>query len=71
MVSGLDHHDAEAEQVDLVYARSRLEQDFSPLVVYLPTKQLMFKMMRACSGCFSDKDLWFNPGQEEEEELER
>lgn len=25
-------------QVELVYARSRMESGFSPLVVYLPTK---------------------------------
>ena len=57
-----DNENEEDKQTELVYAKSRFEGGFSPLVVYLPTKLLMFKMMRSTAGCFSDKDLWFNQG---------
>ena len=30
------------------------------MIVYLPSNELMFKMMRACFGCQSKDDLWIN-----------
>ena len=39
--------------------------------VYIPSPDLLFKMMRACIGCQSIKDLWiynetFNPVTEQD-----
>lgn len=30
------------------------------MIVYLPSKELLFKMMRACFGCQTKDDLWIN-----------
>ena len=40
------------------YAKSRLIEGFVPTVVYEPSKEIMFKMMRACIGVTDKKDLW-------------
>ena len=43
-----------------VYAEPRMtDSTCSPLCVYVPTTQLMFKLIRACIGVESVKDLWF------------
>jgi hypothetical protein len=46
---------------DLVYSKSRYyyEQQ-SPRCIYIPTRQLMLKLMRACVDVKSEADLWFN-----------
>ena len=46
---------------DLVYDRSRLKNaTFPPFLIYLPRKELMFKLMRACIGVNHERELWFN-----------
>ena len=45
---------------DLVYHESRYNESYSPYVVYLPTEDVMFKLMRACLDCHEVGDLWIN-----------
>ena len=47
----------------LVYPEERLSGPNSPMVIYIPNKAVMFKIMRACIGKKSKEDLWvnFNP----------
>lgn len=45
---------------DLVYPEKRYVEGMCPLMMYIPGKYLMFKMMRACLGCKNENDLWFN-----------
>lgn len=42
----------------LIYNRKRNLEELSPMCVYIPSKELMFKMMRACIGCEKPQDLW-------------
>lgn len=49
-----------ADKDDYAYAESRLIKGFIPTVVYVPTKEMMFKMMRACIGVTKVQDLWIN-----------
>ena len=51
MPKGIDH---------LVYHNKRYEVDESPKHVYIPTQEVMFKMMRACIGVSQVDNLWFN-----------
>lgn len=44
----------------LVYDRKRLKAGESPFCVFLPTKNIMFKMMRACVEVSDEADLWIN-----------
>ena len=46
------------EAQDLIYHIDRYWKDTSPMCVYIPSKEVIFKMMRACIGCTSVKDLW-------------
>ena len=48
------------EKHDLIYKIQRFSEENSPMIVYLPSKQLLFKMMRACFGCQTKEDLWIN-----------
>ena len=43
---------------DLVYHESRYKEEYSPYVIYLPSDDLMFKLMRACLNCKQIEDLW-------------
>jgi hypothetical protein len=43
---------------DLIYDVDRYIEDTSPMCVYIPCRELLFKMMRACLGCSTIKDLW-------------
>ena len=43
---------------DLIYMPNRYDEVHSPLCVYIPSKALLFKMVRACLGCKSVEDLW-------------
>ena len=45
---------------NLIYKKRCLAKKDSPECIYLPSKECIFKMMRACIGIFSIKDLWFN-----------
>ena len=57
---------------DLAYKNEILNKSYSPVIRYLPTRNIMFKMMRACLGVYiAEVGLWFNQGAEEDEERER
>ena len=43
---------------DLVYAQSRYIQGFSPYCIYIPRREIMFKLMRACIAVSDPSDLW-------------
>ena len=45
---------------DLVYFRSRYIEGFSPYCVYIPKKEIMLKLMRACVSVPKSEDLWIN-----------
>jgi hypothetical protein len=45
---------------DLVYFRSRYIEGFSPYCVYIPKKEIMLKLMRACVAVPKSEDLWIN-----------
>ena len=42
----------------LVYAESRFKEEFSPMVIYVPSRLIMMKLMRACIACEFPGDLW-------------
>lgn len=42
----------------LIYKPSRFDEKRSPNCIFLPSQELLFKMMRACIGAESPKDLW-------------
>ena len=47
----------------LCYAETRLIPKRCPTVIYVPSKEMMFKMMRACIGVKKKEDLWiYNQG---------
>jgi len=45
---------------DWVYPESRYIKGFSPYVIYIPKKEIMLKMMRACIEVKKPEHLWFN-----------
>jgi hypothetical protein len=45
---------------DWVYSESRYIDGFSPYVIYVPKKEIMLKMMRACIEVKKEEDLWIN-----------
>ena len=50
---------------DQIYPESRFDSGTSPTVIYIPSRDVMSKMMRACIGVTDPKDLWiFNPQPE-------
>lgn len=44
----------------LVYHRQRFTPDHSPLQIFIPRRELLLKMMRACLGIKTEAELWFN-----------
>ena len=44
---------------DLVYKRQRFANNFIPQVVYVPRKDIMFKLMRACIEVKTKEEFWF------------
>ena len=48
----------EQRLVNLVYQAQRYIEDCSPMCVYIPSNEVLFKMMRACIGCEHVEDLW-------------
>ena len=44
---------------DDVYAETRYRPEYSPLSIYIPNNELMFKLMRACIAVRNPTDLWF------------
>ena len=47
-------------KVDLTYTIDRYVEENSPVCVYIPSKLMMFKMMKACIGCHQPEDLWIH-----------
>ena len=45
---------------DLAYCKSRYQEENSPKSIYIPSPEMMFKMMRACISVDKEGDLWFN-----------
>ena len=45
---------------DLAYPESRYLKRYSPYAIYLPSKENMLKMMRACLMCKDSTELWIN-----------
>ena len=43
---------------NFVYAEERLQKEISPYCIFVPRKEVMWKMMRACIGCKETSDLW-------------
>ena len=53
----------EAKAYDFTYQISRYHEDWSPMAVYIPSNDVLFKMMRATIGVTRVEDLWiYNPG---------
>ena len=48
----------------LVYPEFRYIKGQVPYCIYIPRKEIMLKLMRACIGVTREEDLWFNLGQE-------
>lgn len=49
------------ETVDqFIYADSRLSASCSPICIFIPDKQVLWKMMRSCIYVTDPKDLWIN-----------
>ena len=44
----------------LVYRGNRYEKDNSPNMLIIPSRMVMFKIMRACVGVKTIEDLWVN-----------
>lgn len=44
----------------LVYPKQRYAKGVIPMQIYIPSKQVMLKIIRACIGCDEVGDLWFN-----------
>ena len=58
---------------DMVYDYKRYYPANSVPQIYIPRKELMYKLMRACMGVEDASELWFNRNEEptvEEEEKE-
>ena len=49
-----------------VYHESRYNSQSSPIAVWIPSKLVLIKMMRACMGCENEEDLWIFQGASNE-----
>ena len=52
------HHHPCEDHVNLVYNIERYLEENSPMCVYIPSKLVLLKMMRACLGIERVEDLW-------------
>ena len=43
-----------------VYPTFRYIKGQSPMQIYMPSKQILLKLVRACIGCSNESELWFN-----------
>lgn len=43
---------------DLVYHKSRYHPDYCPRLIFIPSDQVLVKMMRACIAVDKFQDLW-------------
>jgi hypothetical protein len=48
------------EPYDKVYPDLWYRESSCPYCIYIPRKEIMLKMMRACIGISDVQDLWFN-----------
>ena len=44
----------------LIYSNCRYTADTSPSTIYIPSVEVMFKIMRACIGITNVNDIWIN-----------
>lgn len=54
----VEQEGAPPEEINLIYCKERYTKEYSPMTVYIPTKDIMFKLMRGCLGCQNVEDLW-------------
>ena len=47
-----------SEAMDLVYEENRYNRDYSPNFIYIPKKEVMLKIMRACIGVKNPNSFW-------------
>lgn len=45
---------------DLLYHPSRYKYQISPSTIFLPSKKVLLKIMRACIDIEDESDLWYN-----------
>jgi len=55
-----------SSNVNLVYHLHRYIDDCSPMCVYLPSNEVMFKMMKACLYVQRVEDLWIYQAPKDE-----
>lgn len=53
-------HSADLKITDLVYPDSRYHPDRSPSMIYMPSRSVIIKLIRACLCVKDEEDLWFN-----------
>jgi hypothetical protein len=59
-----------SEVMNLIYSQNRYTPEHSPLCVYIPSAEVLFKLVRACQGCKKLEDLWiYNPKYAKEFDL--
>lgn len=46
------------DREELVYPASRIVTEYSPLVIFIPNRVVLVKMMRACLGVSEQSELW-------------
>ena len=49
---------SEETHCNLVYPLNRYHHEYSPCSMYIPSRTLLFKLMKACCGCEDIHDLW-------------
>ena len=47
------------KRIAMVYPKERYNEGNSPYTIYIPSKDIMFKLMRACIHAEDPTDLWF------------
>ena len=47
------------KEIPLMYSVTRYIEGNSPKALYIPSKLVLFKLMRACLGVYDENDLWF------------
>ena len=53
---------------------NRYFEEYSPFSIYIPSKNIIFKIMKACCGCNSIADLWIaniNPLDTDDAEFDK
>lgn len=58
--AGYNHIKIPEKVDDFVYPINKLVYSLSPTTIFIPSKKIMFKLMRACLGVYEPEDLWFN-----------